>query len=110
MNCLADDRSPSQAVVWINDYPQKARWKVTNKETMVHVRPLPRPPLVFDRKANPSLQFVESTGASITFKGIYYEPGKEPGPNDVPKLHLLIESNEELRVRPCPPPSLLDYD
>lgn len=43
-------------------------------------------------------QFVESTGASITNKGIFYEPGKEPGPNDLPKLHLLIESNEEFRV------------
>ncbi|GAA5849478.1 hypothetical protein JCM8547_000466 [Rhodosporidiobolus lusitaniae] len=73
------DATDYHAIVWINDYPQKARWKVTNKETMVH--------------------FVESTGASITFKGIYYEPGKEPGPNDLPKLHLLIESNEELRVK-----------
>lgn len=27
-----------QAIVYINDYPQKARWKVTNKDTMVHVR------------------------------------------------------------------------
>ncbi|GAA6027580.1 hypothetical protein JCM8097_007933 [Rhodosporidiobolus ruineniae] len=73
------DATDYHAIVWINDYPQKARWKVTNKESMVH--------------------FVESTGASITFKGIHYEPGKEPGPNDLPKLHLLIESNEELRVK-----------
>ncbi|GAA6007773.1 hypothetical protein JCM10207_004869 [Rhodosporidiobolus poonsookiae] len=73
------DATDYHAIVWINDYPQKARWKVTNKETMVH--------------------FVDTTGASITFKGIYYEPGKEPGPNDLPKLHLLIESNEELRVK-----------
>ncbi|GAA5928134.1 uncharacterized protein JCM15063_003795 [Sporobolomyces koalae] len=73
------DATDYHAIVWINDYPQKARWKVTNKETMVH--------------------FVESTGASITNKGIFYEPGKEPGPNDLPKLHLLIESNEEFRVK-----------
>ena len=46
-----------------------------------------------------SFQLVDSTGASITNKGIFYEPGKEPGPNDLPKLHLLIESNEEFRVR-----------
>lgn len=46
------------------------------------------------------MQLVDSTGASITNKGIFYEPGKEPGPNDLPKLHLLIESNEEFRVRP----------
>ncbi|BGP39699.1 pre-mRNA processing RNA-helicase [Rhodotorula kratochvilovae] len=73
------DATDYHAIVWINDYPQKARWKVTNKDTMVHL--------------------VETTGASITNKGIFYEPGKEPGPNDLPKLHLLIESNEEFRVQ-----------
>ena len=26
------------AIIPINDYPQKARWRVTNKETMVQVR------------------------------------------------------------------------
>jgi hypothetical protein len=31
--------------------------------------------------------------------GIYYEQGKEPPPEGPPKLHLLIESNEEFRVR-----------
>lgn len=31
--------------------------------------------------------------------GIYYDPGKEPPPDGPPKLHLLIESNEEFRVR-----------
>lgn len=31
--------------------------------------------------------------------GIYYEPSKEPPPEGPPKLHLLIESNEEWRVR-----------
>lgn len=30
--------------------------------------------------------------------GIYYEPNKEPPPEGPPKLHLLIESNEEWRV------------
>jgi ATP-dependent RNA helicase DDX46/PRP5 len=56
------------------------------------------------------------TGASVTNKGkefltskcdlflkealgIYYESGKEPPPDGPPKLHLLIESNEEWRVR-----------
>lgn len=34
------DATDYHAIVWINDYPQKARWKVTNKETMVHVRKL----------------------------------------------------------------------
>lgn len=40
------------------------------------------------------------TGASVTNKGIFYEAGKEPSTMDAPpKLHLLIESNEEWRVR-----------
>ena len=31
------DSTEFHAVIPINDYPQKARWKVTNKETMVQV-------------------------------------------------------------------------
>lgn len=57
---------------------QKARWKVTNKETMSIL--------------------TEETGASITNKGIFYDKGKEPDYDDPPKLHLLIESNDEARV------------
>ena len=38
------------------------------------------------------------TGASVTNKGIYYEPNKEPPAEGPPKLHLLIESSEEWRV------------
>ncbi|KAI0650617.1 P-loop containing nucleoside triphosphate hydrolase protein [Trametes meyenii] len=74
----AIDATEFHAVIPINDYPQKARWRVTNKETMV--------------------QLIDMTGASVTNKGIYYEPGKEPPPEGPPKLHLLIESNEEWRV------------
>ncbi|KAM0748987.1 P-loop containing nucleoside triphosphate hydrolase protein [Meredithblackwellia eburnea MCA 4105] len=73
------DATDYHAIIYINDYPQKARWKVTNKETMVHL--------------------VEDTGASITNKGVYYPPGQEPGPDELPKLHLLIESNDEFRVK-----------
>ncbi len=36
-------------------------------------------------------------------QGIYYEPGKEPPSDGPPKLHLLIESNEEFRVRRLTP-------
>ena len=43
------DATDFHAVIPINDYPQKARWKVTNKETMV--------------------QLVDMTGASVTNKG-----------------------------------------
>ncbi len=38
------------------------------------------------------------TGASVTNKGIYYDTGKEPPFEGPPKLHLLVESNEEFRV------------
>ncbi|EPQ59328.1 P-loop containing nucleoside triphosphate hydrolase protein [Gloeophyllum trabeum ATCC 11539] len=72
------DATEFHAIIPINDYPQKARWKVTNKETMV--------------------QLIDMTGASVTNKGIFYEAGKEPPPEGPPKLHLLIESNEEWRV------------
>ncbi|KAK7470784.1 pre-mRNA processing RNA-helicase [Stygiomarasmius scandens] len=72
------DSTDFHAIIPINDYPQKARWRVTNKETMV--------------------QLIDMTGASVTNKGIYYEPGKEPPLEGPPKLHLLVESNEEYRV------------
>ncbi|KAJ6629120.1 P-loop containing nucleoside triphosphate hydrolase protein [Mycena sp. CBHHK59/15] len=65
------DSTDFHAIIPINDYPQKARWRVTNKETMVQVCSLYR---------------------------IYYEQGKEPPMEGPPKLHLLIESNEEYRV------------
>ncbi|KAG8769865.1 pre-mRNA processing RNA-helicase [Serendipita sp. 405] len=72
------DATDFHAIIPINDYPQKARWKVTNKETMSAL--------------------IEATGASVTNKGIYYEAGKEPPMEGPPKLHLLIESNDEFRV------------
>ncbi|KAJ7179868.1 P-loop containing nucleoside triphosphate hydrolase protein [Mycena crocata] len=72
------DSTDFHAIIPINDYPQKARWRVTNKETMV--------------------QLIDMTGASVTNKGIYYDQGKEPPMEGPPKLHLLIESNEEYRV------------
>ena len=42
------------AIIPINDYPQKARWKVTNKDTMV--------------------QLIDMTGASVTNKGTHLRP------------------------------------
>jgi hypothetical protein len=36
------------------------------------------------------------------FTGIYYDSGKEPPPDGPPKLHLLIESNEEYKVNTRP--------
>ncbi|WVQ71573.1 pre-mRNA-processing ATP-dependent RNA helicase PRP5 [Cryptococcus sp. DSM 104548] len=73
------DATDWHAIFPINDYPQKARWKATNKEQMTLLQ--------------------EVSGASITMRGRYYSPGDEPGPGDEPKLSLLIESNDEMRVR-----------
>ncbi|WWD15835.1 pre-mRNA-processing ATP-dependent RNA helicase PRP5 [Kwoniella shandongensis] len=73
------DATDYHALFPINDYPQKARWKATNKEQMTLLQ--------------------EISGASITMKGVYYPPGEEPGAGQEPKLSLLIESNDEMRVR-----------
>jgi ATP-dependent RNA helicase DDX46/PRP5 len=73
------DATDWHAIFPINDYPQKARWKATNKEQMTLL--------------------AEISGASITMRGIFYPPGEEPRIGAEPKLHLLIESNEESRVR-----------
>ncbi len=58
---------------------KKARWKVTNKEQMTLL--------------------AEYSGASITMRGIYLPAGEEPKLGGEPKLHLLIESNDEHKVR-----------
>jgi len=76
---MGSDGANFHAIVPINDYPQKARWKVTNKETMS--------------------QLVEETGASVTNKGIFYEKGREPQWDEPPKLHLLVEAKEEHKVK-----------
>jgi ATP-dependent RNA helicase DDX46/PRP5 len=54
----------------INDYPQNARSKVTTKENIQ--------------------KFIQMSGASVTMRGRHYPPGKKPGPNDEPRLHLVI--------------------
>lgn len=72
------DATDFHAIVPINDFPQRARWRVTNKETMT--------------------QLIADTGASITNKGAFYEKGKDPQLGEPPKLQLLIESNDEAKV------------
>lgn len=72
------DSTDFHAIVPINDFPQRARWRVTNKETMSTL--------------------ISETGASITNKGVFYEKGKEPQLGEPPKLQLLIESNDEEKV------------
>jgi hypothetical protein len=73
------DATDYHAIFPINDYPQKARWKATNKEQMTLLS--------------------EISGASITMRGVYYPPGEDPPLAGEPKLHLLIESNDENKVR-----------
>ncbi|KAL7415369.1 P-loop containing nucleoside triphosphate hydrolase protein [Mrakia frigida] len=82
---LSTDRKPKDpdatdyhAVVMINDFVQKARWMVTNRESIV--------------------KLIDLTGTAITNRGVFYEPGKEPPAGGEPKLSLLIESNDEWRV------------
>lgn len=72
------DATDFHAIIPINDFPQRARWRVTNKETMSAL--------------------ITNSGASITLKGAFYEKGKEPQEEEPPKLQLLIESNEEEKV------------
>ncbi|CAO1638057.1 unnamed protein product [Parajaminaea phylloscopi] len=72
------DATDFHAIVPINDFPQKARWRCTNKETMSTL--------------------IAESGASITNKGVFYEKGKEPSAGEPPKLQLLIESNDEEKV------------
>ena len=72
------DATDYHAIVPINDFPQKARWRCTNKETMS--------------------KLITETGASVTLKGVFYEKGVDPEPGQPPKLQLLIESNDEDKV------------
>ncbi|KAF2221212.1 hypothetical protein BDZ85DRAFT_266469 [Elsinoe ampelina] len=62
----------------INDFPQKARWAVTNRTNVAKI--------------------LESTGVSITSKGRYYKPGETPAVGDHPKMSLLIEGDTEPQV------------
>lgn len=73
------DAGAFHATLEINDFPQRARWAVTNRTNVAKI--------------------LESTGTSITTKGNFYATGKEPGPNDLPKLYILVEGDTELQVQ-----------
>ncbi|KAI2790180.1 Pre-mRNA-processing ATP-dependent RNA helicase prp5 [Penicillium oxalicum] len=77
-----DNRGPDagafHATLEINDFPQKARWAVTNRTNVAKI--------------------LEATGTSITTKGSFYPSGKEPGPNENPKLYILVEGETEISV------------
>ncbi|KAF1357016.1 hypothetical protein BDV97DRAFT_394881 [Delphinella strobiligena] len=72
------DAGAYHATLEINDFPQKARWAVTNRTNVAKI--------------------LEATGVSITSKGNYYLPPAQPGPNDAPKLYILVEGDTELQV------------
>jgi ATP-dependent RNA helicase DDX46/PRP5 len=69
------DAGAFHSTIEINDFPQKARWAVTNRTNVVKI--------------------LDTTGVSITTKGNFYQPGKEPGENDLPKLYILVEGDNE---------------
>ena len=74
-----DNKGPDaglyHSTIEINDFPQKARWAVTNRTNVAKI--------------------LENTGVSITTKGTFYPPGKEPGELDLPKLYILVEGDTE---------------
>ncbi|EPX71894.1 ATP-dependent RNA helicase Prp11 [Schizosaccharomyces octosporus yFS286] len=77
ISIIKSDTDEFKAKVEINDYPQQARWAVTNNANIVHV--------------------TELTGTSITTRGNFYLPGKNPEPGEE-KLYLWIEGPSELVV------------
>ncbi|KAI3827232.1 hypothetical protein L1987_01308 [Smallanthus sonchifolius] len=61
----------------INEFPQNTRWKVTHKETLGTI--------------------AEWTGAAITTRGQYIQPGRIPGPGER-RLYLFIEGGTQQSV------------
>lgn len=72
------DAGAFHATLEINDFPQKARWAVTNRTNVAKI--------------------LEATGTSITTKGNFYGAGKEPPAGAEPKLYILIEGDTEVVV------------
>lgn len=77
-----DNRGPDagayHATLEINDFPQKARWDVTNRTNVAKI--------------------LDSTGTSITNKGNFYAKDKQPKPGEPPKLYILVEGDTEIVV------------
>ena len=77
-NPTATNQDHYETEIEINDYPQQARWEVTHKDAMYEVH--------------------EYTGAEVTTKGIYVEPG-HPVPTGERRLYLLVEGPTHESVR-----------
>ncbi|KAK4506683.1 hypothetical protein PRZ48_000416 [Zasmidium cellare] len=78
----ADNRGPDagafHATLEINDFPQKARWAVTNRTNVAKI--------------------LDATGTSITSKGNYYKEGDPEPAGGIQKLYLLVEGDTEIAV------------
>lgn len=72
------DAGAFHATLEINDFPQKARWAVTNRTNVAKI--------------------LEATGVSITTKGTFYPAGKEVPPGAEAKLYILVEGDTEVVV------------
>ncbi|RDW88840.1 hypothetical protein BP6252_00872 [Coleophoma cylindrospora] len=72
------DAGAFHATLEINDFPQKARWAVTNRTNVAKI--------------------LEATGTSITTKGNFYPAGKEVPAGGDPKLYILVEGDTEVVV------------
>jgi ATP-dependent RNA helicase DDX46/PRP5 len=72
------DAGAFHATLEINDFPQKARWAVTNRTNVAKI--------------------LEATGTSITTKGSFYPAGKEVQTGGDPKLYILVEGDTEVVV------------
>lgn len=72
------DAGAFHATLEINDFPQKARWAVTNRTNVAKI--------------------LEATGTSITTKGSFYPAGKDVQPGGDAKLYILVEGDTEMVV------------
>ena len=74
---MASSSTHFEEEVVINDFPQKARWKITHRETIDDVS--------------------EKFSVAIISRGMYFAAGKKHGPGER-KLYLSIEGKSELAV------------
>lgn len=72
------DTSAYHSTLEINDYPQQARWAVTNNMNITKI--------------------IQANSTSITTKGRFYPTGQKPGEGEEPKLYILIEGQSESSV------------
>ncbi|KAF2401542.1 P-loop containing nucleoside triphosphate hydrolase protein [Trichodelitschia bisporula] len=72
------DAGAFHATLEINDYPQKARWAVTNRTNVAKI--------------------LDATGVSITTKGNFYPANASVPEGSQPKLYILVEGDTEVVV------------